>query len=77
MQPDSKLILITLLVELGVAAAFSSSLARSKTFKDLLLLPSRTPRQTAKLVAMISVPLVLGVWVRGVCVELPGGRPLL
>jgi len=29
---ESKLVLITLLIELGVAAAVSSSLARSKTF---------------------------------------------
>jgi two-component system LytT family sensor kinase len=63
-QVDSKLILITLLVELGVAAAVSSSLARSDTFKRLLLLKSRTVRQTAELVAWICVPLVLGVWVR-------------
>lgn len=63
-QTDPKLILITLLVELGVAAAFSSSLARSSTFKNLLLTPRRTPRQTAWLVAMVCVPLTLGVWVR-------------
>jgi two-component system LytT family sensor kinase len=61
---DPKLILITLLVELGVAAAFSSSLARSKTFKDLLLTRNRTPSQTAWFVAMICAPLTLGVWVR-------------
>jgi len=65
-QTDPKLILITLLVELGVAAAVSSSLARSKTFKNLLLAPRRTPRQTAGLVAMVCVPLTLGVWVRTV-----------
>ncbi|MEO8737529.1 MAG: histidine kinase, partial [Edaphobacter sp.] len=64
MQTDPKLILITLLIELGVAAAVSSSLARAKTFKDLLLAPHRTPRQTVGLVAMICVPLTLGVWVR-------------
>ena len=63
-QPDPKLILITLLVELGVAAAFSSSLARSKTFKDLLLKTSRTPRETVGLLAMICVPMTLGVWIR-------------
>ncbi|HEV2645798.1 MAG TPA: histidine kinase [Acidobacteriaceae bacterium] len=61
--PDS-LILITLLVELGVAAAVSSSLARSQTFKKLLLMHRRGPRQVFALVAMISIPLVLGVWVR-------------
>lgn len=63
-QTDPKLILITLLVELGVAAAVSSSLARSKTFKDLLLMSRRSSRQTAALVAMICVPLTLGVWIR-------------
>lgn len=63
-QPDPKLILITLLIELGVAAAFSSSLARSMTFKSLLFTPRRTPRQTLGLVALICLPLVLGVWIR-------------
>ncbi len=64
MSPDPKLILITLLVELGVAAAFSSSLARSTSFKNLLLKPQRSLRETMALVAMICMPLVLGVWIR-------------
>ena len=65
MKPvTNSLILITLLVELGVAAAVSSSLARSKTFRDLLLLRHRSVRQTANLVALICVPLMLGVWIR-------------
>ena len=65
MKPvTTTLIFITLLVELGVAAAVSSSLARSRTFRELLLLKARTVAQTAKLVAMICVPLVLGVWIR-------------
>jgi two-component system LytT family sensor kinase len=63
-QTDPKLILITLLVELGVAAAVSSSLARSKTFKNLLLTPHRTLRETAQLVVLVCAPLTLGVWVR-------------
>lgn len=63
-QTDPKLILITLLIELGVAAAVSTSLARAKTFKELLFTSRRTRRQTAALVAMICVPLTLGVWVR-------------
>jgi two-component system LytT family sensor kinase len=63
-QTDSKLILITLLIELGVAAAVSSSLARSQRFKNLLLMAKRTPQQTAWLVAIICFPLTLGVWVR-------------
>lgn len=65
MKPvTTTLLLITLLIELGVAAAVSSSLARSKTFRDLLLLTNRTFRQTAGLVALICGPLVLGVLVR-------------
>ncbi len=65
MRPVStSLILITLLVELGVAAAVSSSLARSKTFRDLLLLRHRTPKEIFKLVAMFCIPLVLGVGIR-------------
>ena len=63
-QVKDSLILITLLVELGVAAAFSSSLARSNTFKNLLLLPRRTPRQVVAMVAMICIPLTLGVLIR-------------
>ncbi|HWZ00402.1 MAG TPA: histidine kinase [Edaphobacter sp.] len=63
-QIDSKLVLITLLIELGVAAAVSSSLARSKTFKNLLLTANRSPRQTVWLVAIIVAPLTLGVLVR-------------
>jgi two-component system LytT family sensor kinase len=63
-ENDSKLILISLLVELGVAAAVASALARSISFKRLLLLRERTSRQTLKLVAWICVPLMLGVWVR-------------
>ena len=61
---DSKLIWITLLVELGVAAAVASSLARSSTFKRLLLRKHRTSRETLQLTAWICVPLMLGVLVR-------------
>jgi len=61
---DSKLILITLLVELGVAAAVASSLARSTRFKRLLLLAQRSPGETLQLIAWICVPLMLGVLVR-------------
>jgi two-component system LytT family sensor kinase len=70
-QVKDSLILITLLVELGVAAAFSSSLARSRSFKDLLLLPRRTWRQTLSMLAMICIPLTLGVWIRGCQTFLP------
>jgi two-component system LytT family sensor kinase len=61
---DPKLILITLLVELGVAAAVASSLARSNRFKRLLLLRERTSRETLRMLAWICVPLMLGVLVR-------------
>ncbi|HSY36435.1 MAG TPA: histidine kinase [Acidobacteriaceae bacterium] len=61
---DPKLIWITLLVELGVAAAVASSLARSTAFKRLLLLKHRNTRETLHLLAWICVPLMLGVLVR-------------
>jgi two-component system LytT family sensor kinase len=61
---DTKLILITLLVKLGVAAAVSSGLARSRDFKRLLFAEKRTTAQTLGLLALILVPLTLGVWVR-------------
>ncbi len=65
MKPvTNSLILITLLVELGVAAAVSSSLTRSRTFRNLLLLRHRSFRQTTNLVAIICIPLALGVWIR-------------
>ena len=58
------LILITLLVKLGVAAAVASALARSRTFQRLLFAEHRRRGQTAALVAFLLVPLTLGVWVR-------------
>jgi two-component system LytT family sensor kinase len=62
---SDNLILITLLVELGVAAAFASSLARSMRFKRLLLRGAeRTRAETMALVAWICFPLMLGVVVR-------------
>ena len=63
-MPDNKLILITLLVKLGVAAAVASALARSVTFQRLLFAEHRRHRQTAALLAFFLVPLTLGVWVR-------------
>jgi len=60
----SNLIWITLLVELGVAAAVASSLARSTAFKRLLLLKHRNTRETLHLLAWICIPLTLGVLVR-------------
>ncbi len=61
---DQKLILITLLVKLGVAASVSSALARSRTFQRLLFSDRRQRPQTLGLLAFFVVPLTLGVWVR-------------
>ena len=61
---EPKLILITLLIKLGVAAAVSSALARSNTFRELLLAERRTSRQNLMLLGWICIPLILGVWVR-------------
>ena len=61
---DNKLILITLLIKLGVAAAVASALARSNTFQRLLFAERRRHRETAALLAFFLVPLTLGVWVR-------------
>jgi len=61
---DSRIILITLLIKLGVAAAVSSALGRSREFQNLLFRDDRTLAQTLGLLAFICVPLGLGVWVR-------------
>ncbi len=61
---DDKLILITLLVKLGVAASLSSALARSRVFQRLLFADHRQRRQTLALMAFFLVPLTLGVWAR-------------
>jgi two-component system, LytTR family, sensor kinase len=61
---DSRLILITLLVKLGVAAAVSSALARARTFQNLLFAQHRRTAQTMGLLAFICIPLGLGVWTR-------------
>jgi two-component system LytT family sensor kinase len=61
---ESRLILINLLVKLGVAAAISSSLVRSKEFKSLLFREERTVRQKLYLVLWIGLPIVIGVWIR-------------
>ncbi len=61
---DPKLLLISLLIKLGVAAAVASSLARSVRFKRLLLLEGRSRAETLKLLAWMCIPLTLGVWIR-------------
>jgi two-component system, LytTR family, sensor kinase len=61
---EPRLILINLLVKLGVAAAVSSSLVRSKEFKNLLFREERTLRQKLYLVLWFSLPIMVGVWIR-------------
>jgi two-component system LytT family sensor kinase len=61
---SNTLILITLLVKLGVAAAVASALARARTFQRLLFAERRSAGQTMALMAFFLVPLTLGVWVR-------------
>lgn len=61
---DQRLVLLTQLIKLGVAAAIASALVRSRDFKRLLFLEDPTLRQRFSLVAIISFPYLLGVWVR-------------
>jgi two-component system, LytTR family, sensor kinase len=61
---EPRLILIHLLIKLGVAAAVSSSLVRSKEFKSLLFREERSFRQKVYLVLWIALPIAIGVWIR-------------
>ncbi len=61
---EQRLILFNLLFKLGVAAAVSSSLVRSKEFKSLLFREERTFRQKIYLVLWFGLPIMVGVWTR-------------
>jgi two-component system LytT family sensor kinase len=61
---DQRLILITLLVKLGVAAAVASAVVRSRYFKSLLFREERTLAQKLHMALFLVVPLALGVVVR-------------
>ncbi len=61
---DSRFILVTLLVKLGVAAAVSSAVVRSRYFKELLFQEERTLQQKVHLTLFIATPFALGVLVR-------------
>ena len=61
---DSRFIFVTLLVKLGVAAAVSSAVVRSRNFKGLLFQEERTLQQKLHLMLFIVTPLALGVLVR-------------
>src|ERR1039458_10335829 len=61
---EPRLILIHLLIKLGVAAALSSALVRSKEFKSLLFRDARDTRHKIYLALWMAVPIALGVWIR-------------
>jgi two-component system, LytTR family, sensor kinase len=61
---ESRLILIHLLLKLGVATVFSSTLVRSLEFKSLLFREERTLRQKIYLVLWFILPMMMGVWIR-------------
>jgi two-component system, LytTR family, sensor kinase len=64
LRVDSRFILVTLLLKLGVAAAVSSALVRSRYFKALLFQEERTLAQKLHLTLFIVIPFALGVLVR-------------
>ena len=53
---DPRLILVNLLIKLGVAAAVSSALVRSKEFKKLLFIEERQTRHKVYLVLWMVMP---------------------
>ncbi|MGH9576027.1 MAG: sensor histidine kinase, partial [Terriglobales bacterium] len=61
---EPRLILVTLLVKLGVAAAVASALVRSRYFKLLLFREERTTEQKIHLVLFVGTPFALGVMIR-------------
>src|ERR1700758_2546836 len=61
---EPRLILLNLLFRLGVAAAVSSTLVRSKEFKSLLFREERPVRQKLYLVLWFGLPIMVGVWTR-------------
>jgi len=62
---DQRLILVTLLVRLGVAAAISSVLVRARRFRVLLFREERTLTEKLEIVFIVGTPIALGVLVRG------------
>jgi len=61
---EPRLILVNLLIKLGVAAALSSALVRSKEFKSLLFREHRETRAKIYLTLWMAIPIALGVWIR-------------
>jgi two-component system, LytTR family, sensor kinase len=61
---EPRLILVNLLIKLGVAAAVSSALVRSKDFKSLLFREERSVRDKVYLALWMAIPIAIGVWIR-------------
>jgi two-component system LytT family sensor kinase len=61
---EPRLILIHLLLKLGVATVYASTLVRSVEFKSLLFREERTLRQKSFLVFWFALPIAVGVWIR-------------
>jgi two-component system LytT family sensor kinase len=61
---EPRLILVNLLIKLGVAAAVSSALVRSKEFKNLIFREHRETKHKIYLALWMAIPIALGVWIR-------------
>lgn len=61
---EPRLIFVDLLLKLGVAAAVSSALVRSKEFKSLLFRDQRETRHKIYLALWMATPIALGVLIR-------------
>ncbi len=61
---EPRLILVYLLLKLGVAAALSSALVRSKEFKNLIFRERLDTRHKIYLALAMGIPIALGVWIR-------------
>ena len=59
-----RLILVTVLIRLGVAAAISSVLVRARRFRVLLFREERTLGEKIEIVFIVGTPIALGVLVR-------------
>ena len=63
-QATTAAILVTLLIKLGVIASLASIIARFGTFKRLIFVEQRTPRQKLQFAAFLGVPFMLAVLTR-------------
>src|SRR5271157_3024405 len=61
---EPRLILVYLMLKLGVAAALSSALVRSKDFKNLIFREHRETRHKIYLALAMGIPIAIGVWIR-------------